>query len=181
MSFYSVTFHSSFHHFYWYTTGFCPWSSSLPQKSSHCAWYPIRNGSKIFFLCCTYHLEYFSSTYSFLWFIICFPRFTQNLISKVSSTIVINSLHNVSSDFDPCTSNGHSSLPCISHIASFLQNNLIAWKGRSWRWNWHKIIIIINDLGTWQWFQGEWVVTDSPRKFVFGFDWMITIEKDGWS
>ena len=23
-----------------------------------------------------------------------------------------------------------SSLPCISHIASFLQNNLIAWKGR---------------------------------------------------
>ena len=29
ISFYSVTFHSSFHHFHRYTTGFCPWSSSL--------------------------------------------------------------------------------------------------------------------------------------------------------
>ena len=41
---------------------------------------------------------------------------------------VINSLHNVSSDFDLCTYNGHSSLPCISH--RFISpNNLIVWKG----------------------------------------------------
>ena len=29
ISFYSVTFHSTFQHFHRYTTGFCPWSSSL--------------------------------------------------------------------------------------------------------------------------------------------------------
>ena len=29
ISFYSVTFHSTFQHFHGYTTGFCPWSSSL--------------------------------------------------------------------------------------------------------------------------------------------------------
>ena len=32
--------------------------------------------------------------------------------------------------FALCTYNGHSSLPCISHFASFLQNSLIAWKER---------------------------------------------------
>ena len=52
------------------------------------------------------------------------------LISKVSSTIVIKSLHNVSLDFNLRTYNGFSSLPCISHLASFRQNTLIAWKGR---------------------------------------------------
>ena len=49
---------------------------------------------------------------------------------KVSYAIVINSLHNASSDFDLRTYNGHCSLPCISHFALFLLNNLIAWKGR---------------------------------------------------
>ena len=37
----------------------------------------------------------------------------------------------VSLDFDLRTHNGLSSLSCLSHIASVLQNNLIAWKGRS--------------------------------------------------
>ena len=79
-----------------------------------------------FFLCCTYHLELSPFTYSFLGFTICFYGLAQDfLISKVSSTIVINSLHIVSSDFDLRTYNGHSSIPCISHFA----NNLIAWKG----------------------------------------------------
>ena len=41
------------------------------------------------------------STYPLFRFIIGFPWSTEDLvISKVSSTIVINSLHNVSSDFD---------------------------------------------------------------------------------
>ena len=35
----------------------------------------------------------------------------------------------LNSDFDLRKYNGLSSLPCISHIASFQQNNLIAWKG----------------------------------------------------
>ena len=47
-----------------------------------------------------------------------------------SVRIVINSLRNVSSDFNLRTYNGLSSLPCISHIALFRQNNLIAWQGR---------------------------------------------------
>ena len=29
-------------------------SQILPQESAHCAWYPIRNGPQIVFLCCTY-------------------------------------------------------------------------------------------------------------------------------
>ena len=60
------------------------------------------------------------STHSFLGFIICFYWFAQDfLISKVSSAIVINSLHIVSSDFDLRIYNGHSSLPCISHSLHF--------------------------------------------------------------
>ena len=47
------------------------------------------------------------------------------LISKVSSAIDINSLHSVSSDLDLRTYNGLSSLPCLSCIALFAQNNLI--------------------------------------------------------
>ena len=56
-------------------------------------------------------------------------------------------IHNVSSDFNLRTYIWLSSLPCISHIASFRQNNLIAWKGRPdvfiWRRNSVKLIIII--------------------------------------
>ena len=72
-----------------------------------------------------------SLTYPLFRFITGLPWSTQDLlISKVSSTIDINSLHNVSSDFDLRAYNGHFSLPCTSHIASFRQNNMIAWKGR---------------------------------------------------
>ena len=58
-----------------------------------------------------------------------FRGLLKTFLSKVSSAIVINSLHNVSSDFDSRTYNGLSSLPSISHFALFLQNNLIARKG----------------------------------------------------
>ena len=87
----------------------------------------------IIFHCCTCSLELSSLTYSFLGFIICFQGFAQGfLILEVSSAIAINSPHNVSSDLDLRTYNRYFSLPCISHFASLLQNNLIAWKGRPW-------------------------------------------------
>ena len=54
-------------------------SKILQQESPHCAWYPIRNGPQIVFLCCAYHLELSSSTYSFLGFIICFYGIAQDL------------------------------------------------------------------------------------------------------
>ena len=54
---------------------------------------------------------------------ICFPRFIQDLlISTVTSTIVINIVCTVSSDFDHRTWNRLLFLPCISHIALFLHN-----------------------------------------------------------
>ena len=53
------------------------------------------------------HLEFSPSTYPLFRFIIGFPWSTEDLlISKVSSPIVINSLHNVSSDFNLRTHNG---------------------------------------------------------------------------
>ena len=73
---------------------------------------------------------------------------------KVSSTIVINSLHNVSSDFDLRTYNGLSSLPCILSLHS----SRITWlHGRDappppnvfiWRRNGLSIIIISSVLLT---------------------------------
>ena len=89
-----------------------------------------------FCMCRTYHLELSSSTYSFLGFIICFQRFAQNLlISKVSSTM--------SSRILTYALTMDSSLPCISHFASFLQNNMIAWNGRPDVVIWRLIILSI--------------------------------------
>ena len=73
-------------------------------------------GRRSFFLCFTFHLEFSPSTYPLFRFITGLPWSTQDLlISKVSSTIVINSLHNVSSDFDLRTHNGLLSSMHIPH------------------------------------------------------------------
>ena len=75
------------------------------------------------------------------------------LISKVSSAIVINRLYSVSSDFIFSTYNGHSSHPCISHISSFLQNNLIAWKERprclhlKMKWALNSLLLFFSECG----------------------------------
>ena len=139
--------------------------------------FPFPFSKMITFLCCTYHLEFSSSTYPLFRFIICFPWFTQDLlISKVSSTIIINSLHNVSSDFDLRTYNGLSSLPCISHITSFQQNNLIAWKGcprclhLKTKQALNSLLLLLLLLRLWQiWNQSHGLVFEYSVIFIYNF------------
>ena len=68
ISFYSVTFHSTFQHFHRYTTGFCPWASSLfvvhkPGQSNLYKW-----GFNFISLICWWHANlHFIFTQSVSW------------------------------------------------------------------------------------------------------------------
>ena len=104
-----------------------PWPqhdiTSMRCQPSRVGWWFFNKGTPTIWNSLPRHIRS-SNSVSISWF-------TQDfLISKVFSAIVINSLPNFSSDFDLRTYKGLSSLPCIFHIASFPQNNLIAWKGR---------------------------------------------------